>query len=74
MPAGLRPLIGHCLAKDPALRPTADEVLATANDGQPVSGWLPGEAWTQSPRPGLPNCPGPPGRPGDPRGAAGGGR
>jgi eukaryotic-like serine/threonine-protein kinase len=44
VPAGLRSLVGRCLAKDPALRPTADEVLAAANDGQPVSGWLPGAA------------------------------
>ncbi len=44
VPAGVRSLVGHCLAKDPVLRPTADEVLAAANDGQPVSGWLPGAA------------------------------
>ena len=40
----LRPLVEHCLAKDPARRPTADEVLAAANDGQPAPGWLPGAA------------------------------
>ena len=44
VPAGVRSLVGHCLAKDPVLRPTANEVLAAANDGQPVSGWLPGAA------------------------------
>ena len=44
MPAGLRPLVEHCLAKDPAQRPTADEVLDAANDGQPAPGWLPGAA------------------------------
>ena len=44
VPARLRPLVGHCLAKDPARRPTADEVLAAANDGHPVPGWLQGAA------------------------------
>ena len=68
VPAGLRPLVGHCLAKDPGRRPTADEVLAAANDGQPCPAGCPARPWAQSPRPG------PPGRPGDPRGAAGGGR
>jgi len=41
MPAGLRPLVERCLAKDPGQRPTADEVLDAANEGQPVPGWLP---------------------------------
>jgi len=72
VPARLRPLVGHCLAKDPALRPTADEVLAAANDVQPVPGWLPGATLAPSLR--LVSRPGPPGRAGDPRGAAGGGR
>ena len=58
VPAGLRPLIGHCLAKDPAQRPTADEVLAAANDGQPVSGWLPGEALDAIASPGAAQPPG----------------
>ena len=44
IPAGLRPLVERCLAKDPAQRPTADEVLDAANDGQPAPGWLPGPA------------------------------
>ena len=69
VPAGLRPLVGHCLAKDPAQRPTADEVLAAANDGQPVPGWLPGAALGAIASPAARR-----GRPGDPRGAAGGGR
>ena len=43
IPAGLRPLVERCLAKDPAQRPTADEVLDAANDGQPAPGWLPAE-------------------------------
>ena len=44
LPAGLRPLVERCLAKDPGQRPTADEVLAAANAGQPVPGWLPAAA------------------------------
>ena len=44
IPAGLRPLVERCLAKDPDQRPTADEVLDAANDGQPAPGWLPGPA------------------------------
>src|SRR5215470_12586388 len=52
VPSGLRPLVGHCLAKDPARRPTADEVLAAANDGQPAPGWLPGAALSAIASPG----------------------
>ncbi|MGH3164038.1 MAG: serine/threonine-protein kinase, partial [Streptosporangiaceae bacterium] len=44
IPADLRPLVERCLAKDPAQRPTADEVLDAANHGQPAPGWLPGPA------------------------------
>jgi hypothetical protein len=44
MPAGLRPLVERCLAKDPGRRPTADEVLDAANEGQQAVGWLPGAA------------------------------
>ncbi len=44
IPAGLRPLVERCLAKDPVQRPTADEVLDAANDGQPAPGWLPDPA------------------------------
>jgi hypothetical protein len=44
IPAGLRPLVERCLAKDPVQRPTAEEVLDAANDGQPAPGWLPGPA------------------------------
>src|SRR5215472_667388 len=65
VPTGLRPLVGDCLAKDPARRPSADEVLAAANDGQPVPGWLPGATMGAiaspgaSPRPAaLPALPG----------------
>ena len=76
MPAGLRPLVERCLAKDPAQRPTADEVLAAANDGQPAPGWLPGAALGALAEGGSPGRrpagrAGPPARP---RAAAGGGR
>ena len=71
IPAGLRPLVERCLAKDPAQRPTADEVLDAANDGQPAPGWLPGpalgalaEGGLAARRPLAPAAPaGPPGRP-----------
>ena len=60
VPAGLRPLVERCLAKDPGQRPTADEVLAAANAGQPVPGWLPGAALGALASPGPPDGPGPP--------------
>src|SRR5256884_9643971 len=40
MPAEVRPLAERCLAKDPALRPTAADLLAAA--AYPAAGWLPG--------------------------------
>jgi serine/threonine protein kinase len=39
VPAGVRALIDRCLAKDPARRPTADDLLSGA--AQPAAGWLP---------------------------------
>jgi len=39
VPAEVRPLIDRCLAKDPARRPTADDLLSGA--AQPAAGWLP---------------------------------
>src|SRR2546429_334620 len=39
MPAEVRPLAERCLAKDPALRPTAADLLAAA--AYPAAGWLP---------------------------------
>ena len=39
MPAEVRSLAARCLAKDPALRPTAADLLAAA--AYPASGWLP---------------------------------
>ena len=58
VPLGLRPLVGHCLAKDPTRRPTADEVLAAANDRQPAPGWLPGAALGAIASPGPARPPG----------------
>src|SRR5690349_20465161 len=37
IPAGLRPILERCLAKDPAQRPTAGEVLDAANAGRPLT-------------------------------------
>jgi hypothetical protein len=39
VPAGIRPLVERCLAKDPAARPTAATLLAGA--AHPVQDWLP---------------------------------
>ncbi len=71
LPAGLRSLVERCLAKDPGQRPAADEVLAAANAGQPVPGWLPGTAQAAfAPLAGPPGPADPPG-PAGPPGAAG---
>ena len=78
IPAGLRPLVERCLAKDPVQRPTADEVLEAANDGQPAPGWLPGPALgalaAGAFADACPPRPGPPSRQRGRRAAAGGGR
>jgi serine/threonine protein kinase len=54
MPAEVRSLAERCLAKDPALRPTAGDLLAAA--AYPAAGWLPEpatrEARRQAPRQG----------------------
>lgn len=41
LPAGLRPLVERCLAKDPEQRPSAEELLAGLDAARPESGWLP---------------------------------
>ena len=41
LPAELRPLVERCLAKDPAQRPSTEQLLAELNIAPPVSGWLP---------------------------------
>src|SRR6266536_408957 len=54
VPAEVRPLIDRCLAKDPARRPTADDLLSGA--AQPAAGWLPtaGPGSPPTTRPGRP--------------------
>ena len=41
LPAGLRPLVERCLAKDPEQRPSTEQLLAELNTAPPASGWLP---------------------------------
>jgi len=41
LPDELRSLVGRCLAKDPALRPTAAHILAEMGSVRPGPGWLP---------------------------------
>ena len=60
LPAGLRPLVERCLAKDPGQRPTADGVLTAANDGEPAPGWLPGATLGAFAAVGPAEPPGPP--------------
>ncbi len=40
VPVELRPLIERCLAKDPAARPTTDQLLAELGRAQLAKGWL----------------------------------
>ena len=41
LPAGLRPLVERCLAKDPEQRPTTGQLLAELDTVHPAAGWLP---------------------------------
>jgi serine/threonine protein kinase len=41
VPGQIRSLVGRCLAKNPADRPTASDLLAELGAGQFASGWLP---------------------------------
>ena len=41
LPAGLRPLVEQCLAKDPGQRPTTGQLLAELDAAHPAAGWLP---------------------------------
>jgi Protein kinase domain len=40
IPSELRPIIASCLGRDPAARPTTDELLAELGDTAPVAGWI----------------------------------
>ena len=41
LPAGLRPLVERCLAKDPEQRPTTGQLMAELDTIHPAAGWLP---------------------------------
>jgi outer membrane protein assembly factor BamB len=41
VPGELRPLVQHCLEKDPGSRPTPAEILIDVGPVQPEAGWLP---------------------------------
>ena len=42
LPAGIRPLVERCLAKDPEQRPTTQQFLAGLSTAFPQPGWRPG--------------------------------
>jgi eukaryotic-like serine/threonine-protein kinase len=41
LPAGLRPLVERCLAKDPEKRHTTNQLLTALDTAHPAAGWLP---------------------------------
>jgi hypothetical protein len=41
LPAEIQPLAAACLAKDPAHRPTSEQLLARLGSAQPAANWLP---------------------------------
>ena len=43
VPETIRKLVGRCLAKNAAMRPTAADLLTALSGAQPEPGWLPGE-------------------------------
>src|SRR6185312_13847104 len=57
VPPAVRPLIEHCLAKDPRQRPTANGLLADVGAMQPDGNWLP-DSLTRTFAPGTPSRPG----------------
>ena len=57
VPPTVRPLIEHCLAKDPRQRPTANGLLAEVGALQPGGTWLP-ESFTRTFAQGTPSRPG----------------
>jgi serine/threonine protein kinase len=56
VPPTVRPLIEHCLAKDPRQRPTANGLLAEVGALQPGGTWLP-ESFTRTFAQGTPSRP-----------------
>ena len=56
VPPAVRPLIEHCLAKDPAQRPTAGGLLAEVGALQPGGDWLP-DSFTRTFVPAAPSGP-----------------
>src|SRR5439155_23922969 len=57
VPPTVRPLIEHCLAKDPRQRPTASGLLADVGAMQPGGNWLP-DSLTRTFAQGTPSRPG----------------
>jgi serine/threonine protein kinase len=49
VPETIRRLVGRCLSKNAAMRPTAAELLDALSGAQPEPGWLPGELAAEAP-------------------------